>query len=174
MWHILVTPGATAADVWGRQLAWLIIVSPLAVLVAVVAPLLTGSPTAYPWLAGLLPALLGGGAGVVMLQSTYLPYAMPQQRNQNPFSGAAAGSGPGCTRALAGAAYMLLLLPATVPVIAVVLTGRIAGLSWLTWLGAPVGLTVGVALTWWWGALARRRLDGQGPEILAEVRTPLS
>lgn len=167
LWHVLVTPGAARADVRGRQAAWLAIITPLCVLAAVIGPLATGKQSAYPWVAGLVPVLLGSAAGLIVLQSAYLPFAMPEQRGQNPFS---TSSNPGCTRALTALAYLLLLAPAALPVVAVVLTGQLAHISWLRWLGAPVGLAVGGTLAWWWGRIAYRRLDTRGPEILAKVR----
>ncbi len=115
LWHVLVTPGAARADVRGRQVAWLAIIAPLGVLAAVLAPLVVGSRSAYPWLAGLVPVLLGSGAGLIVMQSALLPFALPQQRNQNPFSSVSAGSGPGCIRVLTALAYLLLLAPARLP-----------------------------------------------------------
>lgn len=172
MWHLLVTPDAVRADVRGRQVAWLAVVAPPGVLAAVAAPLVVGSPGAYPWLAGLVPVLLGAGSGLVVMQSAYLPFAVPDQRGQNPFSGGSAGSGTGCVRGLVAFAYTLLLVPVALPVVAVVLAGTLADLPWLSWLGAPLGVVEGAALAWWWGGLAHRRVAVRGPEILAEVRVP--
>ncbi len=173
LWHVLVTPGAARADVRGRQVAWLALIAPAGVLAAVIAPLVAGSPGAYPWLGGLVPVLLGSGAGLMVVQSTYIPFAMPQQKNQNPFSGGTAGSSAGCMRAMMGLAFLLLLIPATLPVVAVVLAGKAGGMAWLTWVATPVGLAVGATLAWWWGRLAYRRLETRGPEVLAEVRAPV-
>ncbi len=170
LWHVLVTPGAARADVRGRQAAWLAIVAPAAVAAAVIAPLAAGSTSAYRWLAGLVPVLLGSAAGVIVMQSVYVPFAMPQQRNQNPFAGNMSGSSPGCVRIVAGLGYLLLLVPAASPVVAIVVAGDVAHLAWLSWLAGPVGVAEGVTLAWWWGRIAYRRLDARGPEILAEVR----
>lgn len=169
VWHLLVTPGAARADVRGRQLAWLVIAAPVTVLAAVVGPLLVGSPGAYPWLAGLVPVLLGSGAGLLVMQSAYLPYPVASQRNGNPFASGGAGSGAGCSRSMAAVAYLLLLVPAVLPVLAVIVAARFSGIDSLAWLGAPVGVALGVWLAWWWGAIAYRRLLARGPELLVAV-----
>lgn len=106
------------------------------------------------------------------MQSAYIPFAVLHQRDQNPFAGGSAGSGAGCVRGLVAFAYTLLLVPVAPPVVGLVLAGTLADLPWLAWSGAPVGLVEGVALAWWWGRLADRRVTARGPEILAEVRAP--
>jgi ABC-2 type transport system permease protein len=167
LWHTLVVPGADRADVRGRQLGWALVVAPFALLLAVVVPGLTGEPSAYPWVLGLLPALVGGGAGVMMLQSVYLAYPLPdQRRNSSPW---ASGGRPGCARALLMLAMTLLLAVAALPVVAVLVAGSVTDSAVLRWAGVPVGIAMGIVLAWWWGRLAQRRLAQRGPELLATV-----
>ena len=166
LWHTLVTPGAETADVRGRQLAWLLLFGPAAVVLAVVLPWFT-DPATYPWVLGLTPALLGGGAGLIMLLSVFTAYRMPEQRT-NPFS---AGSNPGLLRAAMQLGIALLLAVVALPVVAVVWLGsEVPGVQWL---GVPVGIGIGVLCWWWWGRVAANRLAARGPELLAEVGKPV-
>ncbi len=168
LWQTLVTPGAERADVRGRQLAWLILVSPVAIAAALVLPAVSGDPGVYPWVLGLTPAVLGGSAGVVLLLSTYAAYPVPSQRNGNPF---AAGNNPGCAAALRQLVMSLLLLVAAGPVVLIDLVGVLTDLPVLTWLGVLVGVASGVVAARWWGDLAHHRLVARGPELLAVLRT---
>ena len=160
LWHTLVVPGAEAVDVRGRQLAWLLIVGPVTLVLAIVLPGLT-NPATYPWVLGLAPALLGGGAGLVVVLSVFAGYPMPDQK-ANPF---AAGGNAGLARVLQQIGIALLLVVVALPEIAI---------AWvlptpLSWLALPVGVGMGVLCWWWWGGLAQRRLAARGPELLAEV-----
>jgi ABC-2 type transport system permease protein len=168
VWQSVVTPGAARVDVRGRQWAWLLVVGPVALLAATVAPGLAGSPGAYPWVLALVPALLGGGAGTVLLMSVLTPFPMPTQRDGNPFasSGQVGFANLGTRMVLC----LLQLVPA-VPVAVLLLLGSMDVLPWALWLALPVGVLGGVVTAWWWGRIAYRRLEVQGPELLAAVRT---
>ena len=162
LWHTLVVPGAEAADVRGRQLAWLLIVGPVTLVLSIVLPAVT-DPGLYPWVLGLAPALLGGGAGLIVVLSVYAGYPMPDQRS-NPF---AAGGNPGLVRALLQIGIALLLGVVALPEAAVAVLG--SGTPAVQWLAVPLGAAVGVGCWWWWGRLAQRRLAARGPELLADV-----
>ena len=164
LWHTLVAPGAERADVRGRQLAWLLVVGPVALVLALVLPAVS-DPRTYPWVLGLAPALLGGGAGLIVLLSVYAAYPMPDQR-ASPF---ASGGSPGLLRTLLQVGISLLLALVALPVVAVVVAGELAEVPAVTWLGVPVGIGLGVLTFWWWGALAARRLAARGPELLGQV-----
>jgi ABC-2 type transport system permease protein len=167
LWHTLVIPGAERADVRGRQLGWALIVGPIGLVLATVVPGVTSSSFAYPWVFGLLPAGLGAGAGVLLLQSVFVAFPLPDaRRNSSPF---AAGGRPGCAKILQQLLIMLLLVAATLPVIAVEIAGTIAHLPLLRWAGVPVGIVTGAVLAWWWGRIALNRLIQRGPELLATV-----
>jgi ABC-2 type transport system permease protein len=167
LWHTLVIPGAERADVRGRQLGWALIVGPIGLVLAAVVPGVTSSSFAYPWVFGLLPAGLGAGAGVLLLQSVLVAFPLPDaRRNSSPF---ASGGRPGCARILLQLSIMLLLVVAALPVIAVEVAGTIAHLPVLRWAGVPVGIVTGAVLAWWWGRIALNRLIRRGPELLATV-----
>ncbi|WP_033292256.1 hypothetical protein [Amycolatopsis jejuensis] len=167
LWHTLVVPGAERADVRGRQLAWTLIVGPAALVLAAVLPGALGKPGAYPWVLGLVPATLGAGAGLLILQSVFLAFPLPdQRRTASPWS---SGGRPGCARAFLMLATTLLLVAGALPVVALCLWGTLANLPVVEWLGIPAGVATGAALAWWWGGLAERRLATRGPELLATV-----
>jgi ABC-2 type transport system permease protein len=168
MWHTLIVPGAARIDVRGRQVAWLVIVGPVALLLALVLPAVS-DPGLYPWVLGIMPALLGSGAGLVVVLSVFTAYPMPDQK-AGPF---AAGGSPGLLRGLLQFAISLLLAVVALPVVVVVIVGSALGLPVVTWLGVPVGIVIGVLLFWWWGGIAGRRLDARGPELLAQVAKPV-
>jgi ABC-2 type transport system permease protein len=168
VWQTVVTPGAARVDVRGRQWAWLLVVGPVALLAAVVAPGLAGSPDAYPWVLALVPALLGGGAGTLLLMSVLTPFPMPVQRDGNPF---AASGHVGFANFGTRLVLCLLQLVPAVPVAVLLLLGSMGVLPWALWLALPVGVLGGVVTAWWWGRIAYRRLEAQGPELLAAVRT---
>jgi ABC-2 type transport system permease protein len=164
LWHTLVAPGAERQDVRGRQVAWLLVIGPVALVLALVLPAVS-DPGMYPWVLGLAPALLGGGAGVIVVLSVFAGYPMPDQR-ASPF---ATGGSPGLLRTLLQLGISLLLAVVALPVVVVLVAGELAGMPAVTWLGVPVGIGVGVLTFWWWGAIAARRLAARGPELLGQV-----
>ncbi|HTF49175.1 MAG TPA: hypothetical protein VK735_17170 [Pseudonocardia sp.] len=167
LWQTLVTPGAVNADVRGRQWAWLLIVGPIALLAAAILPAVAGAPGAYPWVLALMPALLGGGAGTVLLMSVFAPFPMPTQRGRNPFS---SGGRAGFSGFLPRMGIIFLQLATAVPAFVLLLLGALDVLPWANWAAVPVGVLSGLVAAWWWGGIACRRLARRGPELLAAVR----
>lgn len=168
LWQTLVTPKAERVDVRGRQWGWLLLVAPLSIVLAVVMPAVFGRASAYPWVLGITPALLGGGAGLLALLSVFAAYPVPDQRtNSNPF---ASGGRPGCARGALQVGMLLLLVVAAIPPLVLLIAGSVADVPFLSWLGVPVGIGTGVLLFWWWGMLSYRRLIAKGPELFDLVR----
>ena len=95
VWQTITTPGAARADVRGRQWAWVLIVGPVAMLAAIVLPAVTGATGSYPWVLALVPALVGAGAGTVLLASVGSPYPMPSGKGSNPLGASNSGGGLG-------------------------------------------------------------------------------
>ena len=161
IWQTVLTPGAARKDVRGRQLAWLLLTTPVVLLGSVVPTLLSDQTWAWPWLAALVPALLGGGAGVIVLISVLRPVPMtdPHKRSGNLLE-----NGTDFTQVL----LMLVLVAATAaPAFLTVRYGP-------AWAGAVVGLATGVLLTWLLGDLAAKRLEATGPDLLATMRAATS
>ncbi|WP_433221268.1 hypothetical protein [Microtetraspora malaysiensis] len=157
LWLTLMTPGAS--DVRGRQLAWLSVHAPVAIVLTVTLTALTGGP--WPLILALLPALLGGAAGLVPLISAYalVPGTDPHRRAGNPLRTSEDDGG------LTGLAYLMLAL--------VILTGAPAALAavWYGWAGVATGVLTGALCCWGFGLLAERRLRAHGPELLHVMRT---
>jgi ABC-2 type transport system permease protein len=167
VWHTIVTPGAARADVRGRQWAWGLIVGPVAILAGLVLPGVADRAWAYPWVLGVLPAMLGGGAGFMLLLSVYWAFPMPAQRGGNPFN---SGSRPGCSRGLVRLVSMLFLLVSALPSLALLIVGQVTASPLVSWLAVPVGVATGAFTAWWLGRLAQQRLLDRGPELLAQVK----
>jgi ABC-2 type transport system permease protein len=159
VWHTIVTPGAARADVRGRQWAWTLIVGPIAILAAAILPGATGQAWAYPWVLGLLPALIGTAAGFIVLLSVYWPYPMPQ--GENPFA-LGNNTRPGFSRAAVRFLSVAILAVGAVPSLILLLVG--AG-----WFAVPVGVVTGALAAWQLGRLAEQRLLARGPELLARL-----
>ncbi|MEJ2870708.1 hypothetical protein WCD74_23295 [Actinomycetospora sp. OC33-EN08] len=156
-WPVLVAPGAERADVRGRQLAFLLVAGPIA-LVLTAAPLVAGlSGVGDPTALAALVAALGGAAGLFPWISARLPFRL-----------GTGGNGGSVTAALL--TYVPAMLAVVAPGIAVSVVGRVLDVPALTWAGVAVGAVVGVAVALAGGAAAARRLAATGPEVLAAVR----
>lgn len=164
LWQTLAT-GTQRADVRGRQWAYLVVFAPLALVLGVVLPWWSGHTWTWPWVAAIVPALLGGGAGLVVHSSVFamVPGPDAHERPANPLERAD-------TTGQSTVLFWVGMLPA-VPALAVVLLGEQLGLPWLTWTGLPVGVLVGVLTGYWLGAAAITRLTSSGPDLLHTMRT---
>ncbi|SFK71949.1 ABC-2 type transport system permease protein [Streptosporangium canum] len=156
LWLTLVTPGAERADVRGRQLAWLLVVGPVAVVLSLAGTLVSGQAWAWPWVLGLLPALLGGGAGIIVLLAvtSLVPGTDPHKRGGNPLSTGADET------AETSLAWLVLV---AVPAIALPAAGAIL-LN--PWAGIVTGVLTGVLSAWGLGKIAYRRLESHGIDLL--------
>ncbi|MDP9842431.1 hypothetical protein [Streptosporangium lutulentum] len=156
LWLTLMTPGAERADVRGRQLAWLLIIGPAAVVLTLAGTLVSGETWAWPWVLGLLPALLGGGAGIIVLLAvtSLVPGTDPHKRGGNPLSTGADET------AETSLAWLVLV---AVPAIALPAAGAIL-LN--PWAGIATGVLTGVLSAWGLGRIAYRRLESHGIELL--------
>ncbi|WP_436531900.1 hypothetical protein [Actinoplanes sp. HUAS TT8] len=164
VWQTL-TAGAQRADVRGRQWAYLIVFGPPAVLLGAGFTWWGGYTWTWPWVAALIPALLGGGAGLIVYASVFglVPGPDAHKRPSNPLERAD-------TTGQSNVLFWVGLLPA-VPAAGVVFLGSRLDLTWLTWAGVPVGVATGVLVAYRLGALAARRLATHGPDLLHTMRT---
>ena len=69
LWLTVMTPDSSRADVRGRQAAWLIVVAPYTVAITIAFTALSGEHAAWPWVLAVLPAVLGGAAGLAPFSS---------------------------------------------------------------------------------------------------------
>lgn len=169
LWLTLLTPGAARADVRGRQLAWLLTVAPVTLLLSIALTAASGQARVWPWVLAVVPALLGGAAGLVPLISVValVPGPDPRRRGGNPLSFGDNES------ALLGSSYLMLLLVSVtaLPASAIVLLGTTRDSVVLQWAGVPVGVGSGVLFAWWFGRLATEQLVVRGPDLLHLMRT---
>ncbi|MDG9674618.1 hypothetical protein [Micromonospora sp. DH14] len=154
LWLPLTTPGGERAEVRGRALAWLVLVTPIGVLLTVAGVLV--APDVDP-LAALctLPALLGAGASVPVWVSLLRVRPVADPRHPT-----AADNPTDIVSVLVATGSGLV---AAAPVLALVIWGP----SGVTPLLPLVGLLSGAAA--WWGGLwlADERLARRGLDVLA-------
>jgi ABC-2 type transport system permease protein len=167
LWLTLVTPGAERVDVSAKQLAFLVIFGPVALLATLVlTPFGTlGDPgDLWPWTLATLPALVGGSAGVAVWIAATTPAPVPEAARRSGNLLASADN--------TGQAFVtLLLVPlVAVPPALVVFLGHEQGSVLLRWLGIPVGIASGAFVAWWLGAVTVRRLETRGPDLLDLLR----
>ncbi|MBV2156547.1 hypothetical protein [Kitasatospora sp. SUK 42] len=168
LWLTLLVPGAERVDVRARQLAWLIVVAPAALLLTL-APAVAAPPgRVWPWLLAVLPAVLGAGAGLAPLMSLLGPAPSPDRPGGNPLD--AFGDESADQGRMQGLAVLLLQLLAALPAAGVVLAGTLLHSAPLRWAGVAAGLGTGLLYAWWLGRAARRRLEADGPELLDVMR----
>lgn len=125
----------------------------------------SGLGWAWPWVLAVLPALLGGGAGVALLFSVarLSPGPDPHRNRSTPLDS-------GDTTGIGIVLFFLTLL-APLPLLALLVPGAAAGDPLLQWSAVPVGVAIGVGLAWWLGRIAHRQLARRGPELLQLMRT---
>jgi hypothetical protein len=161
----LLTGASARTLVWGKARSIAVVAAP----VAVIGPLIAASVTGE-WrflLAGLLVGFGGllAGTGGAIVQSTFVPIAMPD--SDNPF--AHGESGRGVLSALLLLAVLVALTLFTLPLfLALFWANAFGSVAWVTLFGA---LTVGVG----WGVmrgaieLSARHVSRRGPEFVRAV-----
>lgn len=158
VWLTRMVPGVERADVRGRQAAWLLVVAPVIVALTVALTALSGQGWAWPFVLAVLPAVLGGTAGLMVVVSVAMPVRQKDpHRRSGPFD---TSDDPNAAGAAIGQQYLMLLLAALVaaPAGALVLVGAVRHRPVLQAAGVLVGVATGVLLSWWGGHLAARRL----------------
>ncbi|MEU0564765.1 hypothetical protein ABZ297_05100 [Nonomuraea sp. NPDC005983] len=158
LWGKIMISGAIGHDVRGRQVGWLLVTAPPTVILTIGLVFVSGQYEQWPWLAALVPAVLGGGAGVSVLVSVLrpVPLADPHRRSGNLLD-----NGTDFTQVL----LMLVLTAATAtPAFFAVRLGP-------TWAGPVAGVISGTALAWLLGRIAIARLHSTAPELLHYFRS---
>ncbi|WP_219507672.1 hypothetical protein [Nonomuraea ceibae] len=158
LWGKLMIPGAARHDVRGRQLGWLLVAAPPTLVLTIAFTALSGQYALWPWPAALVPALLGGGAGVTVLVSVLRPVPMadPHRRGGNLLD-----NGTDFTQVLL---VLILTAACAAPAFFAVRLGPV-------WAGPVVGVVSGAALAWLLGRVAAAVLGRTAPELLHLLRT---
>ncbi len=133
-WSTTLTPHSAGPDVRGRRLAWLVVTAPVAVVAGVVGTAVSGQPWAWPWVAALTPALLLGGAAVLIYASVRFPLPLD----------ATGGPTPAFSVKVQLCLYATALTAA--PAAGVLVLGTVTGDELLDWAAVPVALAVGTLL----------------------------
>jgi ABC-2 type transport system permease protein len=166
LWLTRLLPGTEGADVRGRQAAWLLVVGPATVVLTVALTAVSGQGWAWPFVLAIVPAILGGAGGLMMVLSVTWPVRQKDpHRRAGPFD---TGEDPNAAGALIGRQYLMLLLAVAcaVPAAILVLLGTQGHQPVLQAVGVLAGTATGVGLCWWGGRYATRRLTGRGAELL--------
>ncbi|WP_329004663.1 hypothetical protein OHA18_14885 [Kribbella sp. NBC_00709] len=160
LWTTLMTPGSSGPDVRARQRAFLLVFGPITLVITVLLTWWSGYASAWPLVLSVLPALLGGAAGLIVATSVYtaVPTTDAHKRSGNPLN---TGENEGETM---GIVYVMLVLVASTCAPALIVA------LYTGWWGVPVGLLSGVLAWWYFGRVAARRLDKKGPELLTLLR----
>lgn len=144
LWLTLTRPDASRADVRGRQLAWLLLIGPIALLATVVPVALTGQWAQLPLALGITAAAVGAGAGLLVLHSVYrlMPMTDPHKRGDDMFD------------------HEMNWLQFVIVFIGVAACAATALIGW------PLAILTGAVAYWGLGWLAAQRLRSHGAELL--------
>ena len=166
LWLTLTTPHAERTDVRGRQLAWFLIVAPCTVTLTCMFAVLSGQSWAWWVAAALLPALLGCGAGVLVLSSVLrlVPVTDPHRRGRSSII-ASEDMDVGELQ-VEGLLALALMLVTVAPVCVLMLLGTVAQRADVQWVSIAAGIGTGLLSAWWFGRLAYQRVGVHGPELL--------
>jgi ABC-2 type transport system permease protein len=154
LWLTVMTPDASRADVRGRQAAWLIVVAPYTVAITIAFTALSGEHAAWPWVLAVLPAILGGAAGLAPFSSLVSVQPLDETGGPTP-----------AYSLKVHIALVVVALTALVPILFLVAAG-LWHEPWLSWVAVPAGLATGAALAAYLGGLAVTRLQGRQVRIL--------
>jgi ABC-2 type transport system permease protein len=157
LWATVMAPRSARADVRGRQAAWLIVVAPYAVALTVVLTAASGARWAWPAVLALLPALIGGAAGLAAYGS--LVSVQPAD---------AAGNPTPAWSLKVHIALPVVALTAAPPGLALA-AGAGLGDGAITWAAVPIGVATGLALGLGLGRRAERRLGRDPARVLARL-----
>jgi ABC-2 type transport system permease protein len=155
LWLTIMTPGAARADVRGRQAAWLLAVAPYTIAVTIAFTALSGDNAAWPWVLAVLPALLGGAAGLAVFASLVSVQPLDETGNPTP-----------AWSLQVHVALVVVALTAAAPVL-VLVAASAWHVAWLSWAAVAVGLATGVLLATYLGRRAIRRLQARQVSVLA-------
>jgi ABC-2 type transport system permease protein len=170
LWLTLSAPGAVRADVRARQVAWLLVVAPAALVLTAVGVVGSGAWWALPWAFGLCCALLGGGAGFLVLYAVLAPAPVTDPHRRGSGALLSGDDVDGGRSQAQGQLVFWSTAAAALPTTVVLAAGAALHLPLLLWAGIPVGAGTGLLAAWLLGAVAHRRLASTGPELLALLR----
>ncbi|WP_238219144.1 ABC transporter permease [Tsukamurella pulmonis] len=158
-WHIAMIPRAAGADVRGRQLAWALVIAPIAVLPVIIVRAFGDDPLdrlAVP--AAVTVCAIGVGAGLVVLASAAAPYPVPEARKMMSVATRNSSSGAAIGWAFASAGILVVTV-GPCALLGALLPGA------ASWIAVPVAAAVGGAGWWLLGRSAVQRLQRSPDQI---------
>lgn len=161
--HVLT--GVTGAeDRRGRMISYLLVLTPLVAITAIVMFVIGGRPEFVAPVTALLIVTLLSGIGAGLWVGAFMPGKAPP-----PGANALAASNNGSLKAmLALTLCMLVLTVASIPT-AVLAILALTWQAWLGWVALAVGLVSGVGACAAGIRLGGRIIDRRWPELLADV-----
>jgi ABC-2 type transport system permease protein len=157
LWATALVPGAARADVRGRQLGWLLVFGPYAVVMTVALTVVAAQAWAWPWALACTAALLGAGAGLCVLGSLVAPLPLAEDGGPTP----------------AWSVKVHLALPvaalALLPGATLLVLGAVHDDVTLSWAAVPVSIVAGLALAHGLGRMAIHRLRDREPDLIAQL-----
>jgi ABC-2 type transport system permease protein len=154
LWLTIAAPRAAAADIRGRQFAWLLVVAPFAAVETVALTAWSGQHALWPWAIGLLVALLGGGAGLAPLGSVTAVQPLDDT------------GGPTPMWSLKVHIALVVVLLTALPAAAVLTAGAVTRDSALGWAGVPVAVLTAAGCATFFARAAARKLQASQVSIL--------
>nr|WP_322002789.1 ABC transporter permease [Rhodococcus qingshengii] len=165
IWHLVMIPEAAAADVRGRQIAWVIVMTPF-VVVATAAVRIFGDlgtdRLAVPIAVGI--SMMGVGAGLVVAISAKAPYPVPEMKKTFSFN----------TRGSFNGSSFGLIILAIVIFAATTAPGVLLGAllpNPVNYFAIPVAVAIGALGAWIGGRVAITRMQREPDRILFAVTT---
>lgn len=153
----VMTPESERADVRGRQCALALLIGPYALCLTVALTLISGQAWAWPWVLGLLPAVVGGAVGLLPIASLVAVLPLDEK------------GGPAPAWPVKVYAALILTLVGACPTAAVLVAGGVIQSTAVQWLAVPMGAATGVVLAVALGRVATKRLTTHQFDILAQL-----
>lgn len=163
-WTTLLTPNGIAADVRGKQIAYLLEFGPIALVLSLIATAWGEQWWAWTWIAAIFPATLGAGAGAMIVVSARGAVPVPEASRK---SGNLVAAADNTAQTIITIAILLVTLLPTVAML--YLAGRY-DLPILEALAVLIGVSTGVLAAWWGGGWTIAWLERNGPELLTRLR----
>jgi ABC-2 type transport system permease protein len=130
------------------------VVAPYTVAVTIAFTALSGEHAAWPWVLGILPAVLGGAAGLAPLVSLISVQPLDETGGPTPV-----------WSLKVHIALVVVALTAVVPGL-FLLAAQLGHVPWLSWAAVPAGIASGAVMVAYLGQRSADRLRNQQVRIL--------
>ncbi|WP_163506007.1 hypothetical protein [Fodinicola acaciae] len=166
LWLTIMTPGRESVEVRGRQAAWALVAAGTGVAFSIGGGLIAGTTWTVPLVLAGLPALLGGGAGLIAVFSALAPIVRPDPYGRT----TAAADSPVGAQIVQAQILLYLTVAAAAPAIGLSVAGIALHSTGMAGAGIAVGLTTGALCAWLGGRIATAVLENRAPDMLQRIR----